>query len=205
MSEAYPDKTIIGLTGNIAVGKSLALAQLAALGAATIDADAVAHAVMRAGGPAYAPVLAAFGHGILGADGEIDRAALGAIVFADDAQLRRLEAISHPAIRQEIDRLIREAEADVVAIEAIKLLEGGLKNLVDAVWVVNASEARQLGRLLDQRGLTRAQAARRIALQNSQADKLRQAHVVIENEGDIEDLRAQVTRAWQKLTAEKNG
>ena len=205
MSEAYPDKTIIGLTGNIAVGKSLALAQLAALGAATIDADAVAHAVMRPSGPAYAPVLAAFGHGILGADGEIDRAALGAIVFADDAQLRRLEAISHPAIRREIDRLIREAEADVVAIEAIKLLEGGLKNLVDAVWVVNASEARQLGRLLDQRGLTRAQAARRIALQNSQADKLRQAHVVIENEGDIEDLRAQVTRAWQKLTAEKNG
>ena len=202
MSESYPNKTIIGLTGNIAVGKSLVLAQLADLGAATIDADAVAHAVMRAGGPAYAPVLEAFGDGILDPDGEIDRAALGAIVFADDAQLRRLEAISHPAIRREIARQIREAEADVVAIEAIKLLEGGLKQLVDAVWVVNAGAARQLERLLDRRGLTRAEARKRIALQNSQAEKLRQADVVIENDGDIQALRAQVTQAWAEFRAE---
>ena len=140
----------------------------------------------------------------LGADGEIDRAALGAIVFADEAALRRLEAISHPAIQREIARLVREADADVVAIEAIKLLEGELKDLVDAVWVVNAGAARQLRRLMDRRGLTRAEAQKRIALQNSQAEKLRQADVVIENEGDIESTRAQVTRAWQKLTAEKN-
>ncbi len=204
MNETFAGKTLIGLTGNIAVGKSLVLAELAALGAAAIDADAVAHAVMRAGGPAYAPVLAAFGDGVLGADGEIDRAALGAIVFADEAALRRLEAISHPAIRREIARLVREADADVVAIEAIKLLEGELKDLVDAVWVVNAGEARQLRRLMDRRGLTLAEAQKRIALQNSQAEKLRQADVVIENEDDIESTRAQVTRAWQKLTAEKN-
>ena len=113
MSERYPDKTIIGLTGNIAVGKSLVLGQLAGLGAAVVDADRVAHQVLRQGGAAYAPVLAAFGRDILGADGEIARGKLGAIVFADPSQLRRLEAITHPAIRLEIDRRIRGAEADV--------------------------------------------------------------------------------------------
>ncbi|MCY3780125.1 MAG: dephospho-CoA kinase [Chloroflexi bacterium] len=195
-------KRVIGLTGNIAVGKSLALAMLAELGAATIDADAVAHQVLRKGGAAYAPVVEAFGSGILGADGEIERSALGAIVFADEAALRRLEAISHPAVRREIRRMVMEAEADVVVIEAIKLLEGELKEQVDAVWVVNASEARRLERLMEARGMSRAEAARRIALQNSQAEKVRRADVVIENEGDIEALRAQVAQEWDRFTTE---
>ncbi len=202
MSKAYPDKKIIGLTGNIAVGKSLVMALLAELGAATIDADEVAHQVLRKGGAAYAPAVEAFGTGILDADGEIERAALGAIVFADAAALRRLEAISHPAIRREIGRLVRDAQADVVVIEAIKLLEGELKDKVDAVWVVNAGEARQLQRLMRTRGMTREEAARRIALQNSQAEKVRQADAVIENEGHIEALRAQVARAWKDFTTE---
>ena len=202
MGEAFAGVRVIGLTGNIAVGKSLVLAMLAELGAATIDADAVAHQVLRKDGAAYAPAVEAFGSGILGADGEIDRAALGAIVFADEAQLRRLEAISHPAIRREIERLVMEAEADVVAVEAIKLLEGELRNKVGAVWVVNASEARQLERLMGAREMTREEAARRIALQNSQAEKVRQADVVIENEGDIEALRARVEREWKRFTTE---
>ncbi len=198
VSRAFPGKTVIGLTGNIAVGKSAVMALLAEFGAAVIDADTVAHRVLRADGAAYAPVIAAFGSGILGADGEIERAALGKIVFADDARLRRLEAITHPAIRQEISRLARESSADVVVIEAIKLLEGELKHQVDAIWVVNASEARQLERLISRRGMSADEAARRIALQNSQAEKLRQADVIIENDADLDALRARVKQAWAR-------
>ena len=199
MSERYPDKTIIGLTGNIAVGKSLALGALAELGAAVIDADQVAHQVLLRGGAAYEAVLDAFGRGILGADGEIQRGALADVVFADPAQLRRLEAITHPAIRLEIDRRIRGAKADVLVIEAIKLLEGDLKNAVDAVWVVDASRENQLQRLTAERGMSPAEARRRIDGQNSQADKLRQADTIIANDGSAADTRAQIERAWATL------
>ena len=199
MSERYPDKTIIGLTGNIAVGKSLALGALEELGAAVIDADQVAHQVLLRGGAAYSAVLAAFGRGILGADGQIQRGALADIVFADPTQLRRLEAITHPAIRLEIDRRIRGAKADVLVIEAIKLLEGDLKNAVDAVWVVDASRQNQLQRLVSERGMSADEARRRIDGQNSQADKLRQADTIIANDGSAADTRAQIKRAWAAL------
>ena len=204
MSERYPDKTIIGLTGNIAVGKSLVLAQLAALGAAVIDADQVAHQVLRRGGAAFEPVLEAFGDGILGADGEIERGKLGGLVFADPAQLKRLERITHPAIRQAIDRRIRSAAADVVVIEAIKLLEGDLKNAVDAVWVVDAAPATQQRRLMSERGMSPSEAMRRIELQNSQADKLKQADLIISNDGGLDVLRAQVERAWQRVCSRES-
>ena len=192
-------RTIIGLTGNIAVGKSAVLALLAEMGAEAVDADQVAHQVLRADGAAYAAVVKAFGSGILGADGEIMRGELGKIVFAEPAQLRRLEAITHPAIRQEIVQRLREAEAPVVAVEAIKLLEGPLKDRVDQIWVVHAGEALQKTRLMETRGLSEAEAARRIALQNSQGDKLRQADLVIRNEGDLACLRAQVEAACQAV------
>ena len=202
MSKRYPQKYLIGLTGNIAVGKSLVRQMLEGWGAATIDADRVAHAVMRKGEGTYADIVAAFGEGILGPDGEIARSALAAIVFADPAKLKRLEAITHPAVRREIDRMIQAAAQPIIVIEAIKLLEGDLKQAVDAVWVVNASPRTQLRRLRHERGMTAAEAKSRMAPQNSQAEKLRQADVVIENEGDIEALRTQVTQAWQKLTTE---
>ncbi len=199
MSRRGPGKRLIGLTGNIAVGKSLVRELLAQLGAVTIDADQVAHQVIRRGAAAYDDIIAAFGAGILADDGEISRAALGKIVFADPARLKQLEGITHPAIRQRIAQLIQEADAPVVVIEAIKLLEGELKNAVDSVWVVDASRPSQLKRLTLQRGLTAAEAQRRIALQNSQAEKLRQADVIIRNDGAIEDTRAQVERAWRAL------
>ena len=196
MSERYPGKYLIGLTGNIAVGKSLAREMLAELGAATIDADHIAHQVIHRGEAAYDDIIAAFGDGILDDDGEIVRAALGEIVFADPARLKQLEAISHPAIRHRIDQLIRDADTPVVVIEAIKLLEGELKHAVDSVWVVDASPQTQLQRLMTARGMTERAAERRIALQNSQADKLRAADVIIRNDGDARDTRAQVERAW---------
>src|SRR5438105_709587 len=105
----YHGKTLIGLTGNIACGKSTIVRELRTLGAHTIDADERIHDILRKGGPAYAPVVAEFGQGILGADGEIDRRALGMIVFSDPDKLHRLEEIEHPIVRKliadEIERV----------------------------------------------------------------------------------------------------
>ncbi len=196
MNQRYPGKYLIGLTGNIAVGKSLVRGRLAELGAATIDADTVAHQVMLKGEAAYDQIIANFGSDILDANGEINRAALGKIVFADPARLKQLEAITHPAIRRQIEQLIRAAPQVVIVIEAIKLLEGSWKNAVDAVWVVDAPPKLQVQRLIEERGLARDDANQRIAAQNKQADKLRQADVIIDNSGSIAETRAQVKRHW---------
>ena len=204
MSAVWPHKFIIGLTGNIATGKSLARRLLEELGAATIDADQVAHEVMARGQPAHAAIVQAFGAGILSADGEIVRSQLGDIVFTDPAALRQLEAITHPAVRQRIDELVRAAEPDVVVIEAIKLLEGALRQAVDVVWVVDAPPALQLARLLEQRGMTKAQAQQRIAAQNSQADKLAAADIIIRNHGSLADTRAQIQAAWQRTINQRD-
>ncbi len=199
MSAAWTGKTIIGLTGNIAMGKSLARQLLKELGAFTIDADQVAHSVIRRGQPAHAAIVQTFGSCVLGADDEIDRSKLGEIVFAEPTALRQLEAITHPAVRRRIEALVRAAEADVVVIEAIKLLEGALREAVDAVWVVDAPPASQLSRLVEQRGMTKAVAQQRIAAQNSQAEKLAAADVIIRNAGSLAEMRAQVMAAWHKM------
>ena len=127
------------------------------------------------------------------------RAALGEIVFADQAKLRLLESITHPAIRERIHQGIRSAQQPVLVIEAIKLLEGDLRQVVDAVWVVNATRETQLQRLMSGRGLSEDIARQRIASQNKQADKLRQADVIIENDGDLEATREQVRRHWAEI------
>lgn len=199
VSARYPGKYLIGLTGNIAVGKSRVRELLSELGAAAIDADHIAHEVLAKGDATYDAVVAAFGAGILNHDGEIERRSLGAIVFADPARLKQLENITHPAIRARIDQWIREAEERIVVVEAIKLLEGELKRAVDSIWVVDAAPETQLRRLMKERRLSEAEAQRRIDLQNSQADKLRQADLIISNDGDIADTRAQVTRAWHAI------
>lgn len=199
MSSRWPGKYVIGLTGNIAVGKSLVRQCLQELGAYAIDADRVAHQVMMSGTPAFQAILAAFGPQILGSDGQVDRAALGKIVFSDLAALKRLEAITHPVIHETIDRLVKHSEKEVAVIEAIKLLEGRLKDAVDAVWVVHAAPQTQHQRLISQRGLSPEEARQRIQAQNSQADKIRQADVVIHNDGDIADTLKQVQAHWPPI------
>ncbi|MCY4021059.1 MAG: dephospho-CoA kinase [Chloroflexi bacterium] len=199
MSARYPDKYLIGLTGNIAVGKSLVRQFLVDLGAAAVDADRVAHQVILRGGPAFDDVVKEFGLDVIGADGEINRAALGKIVFANQMELRALEAITHPPIRERIHQLIRSAKQRVVVIEAIKLLEGDLRQVVDAVWVVNAAPQTRLKRLMSERGLSEDIARQRIASQNKQEDKLRQADVIIENDGDVAETRDQVQRHWRDI------
>ena len=199
MSSRWLGKYVIGLTGNIAVGKSLVRQRLQELGAYAIDADRIAHQVMMPGGPAFQAILAAFGPQILGSDGQVDRAALGKIVFSDLAALKRLEAITHPVIHETIDRLVKHSEKEVAVIEAIKLLEGRLKDAVDAVWVVHAAPQTQHQRLISQRGLSPEEARQRIQAQNSQADKIRQADVVIHNDGDMVDTLKQVQAHWPPI------
>ncbi|NOX62116.1 MAG: dephospho-CoA kinase [Chloroflexi bacterium] len=194
-----PDKTIIGLTGNIGVGKSTVLHMLARRGAHIIDADKVAHQVMAPGGRAYDAIVSAFGERILNEKGEIDRSILGDMVFSDQNKLAQLERIVHPAVYAAILDEIERADADIVVIEAIKLLESGMTlGLCDQVWVVTAPVETQIQRLMQDRNMSREEAERRMAMQSPQTFKVSQADVVIDNSGTLDELEAQVEAAWRK-------
>jgi dephospho-CoA kinase len=193
----YHGKALLGLTGNIACGKSTVLRQLQSLGAHTIDADALIHVILRKGGPAYWPVVSEFGPGILDADGEIDRRALGRIVFADPELLRTLERIEHPIVRRVIDDEIAEAAEPVVALDAIKLIESGWADKCDVVWVVTCDREQQLERLMRTRGYSLEEAEGRIDAQAPQEEKVARADVVIDNSGALEETRGQVVAVWE--------
>lgn len=193
------DKCLLGLTGNIAVGKSTVLGMLEALGAAVIDADALVHELRAPGAAGYQPMIDLLGEDILQADGNVDRAKLAARAFGEPGVLRQLEALFHPLVQQEVAARVAASEKRVVVIEAIKLLEGRLKHDIEAVWVVDATPDTRIERLVTMRGLRRETAARRVAGQNPQAEKLAQADVIIHNDGDLDATWAQVIRAWDAL------
>ena len=190
---------LIGLTGNIGTGKSTVARMLADLGAMVLDADALVHDLQRKGTPAYGAIVAEFGPGILRADGEIDRPALGAIVFDDPSRLRALEAIVHPAVAVESARRLSEAATDVVVYEAIKLIEAGRHAMCDAVWVVTAPREVQVERLMRDRVMSESEASRRIDAQPPPEEKLKHATVVIDNGGSLAATRAQVERAYAAI------
>jgi dephospho-CoA kinase len=192
-------KYLIGLTGNIATGKSTVAGMLSDLGATVVDADALTHELQRKGTPTYAAIVAAFGQGILDPSGEIDRRALGAIVFSDPDQLRRLEAIVHPAVAIESQRRIVEASTSIVVYEAIKLLEAGRASMCDSIWVVTARPEVQLKRLMRDRNLSEAEARQRIEAQPPQSKKIKQAQVVIDNSGSLTETRRQVEAAFKSI------
>lgn len=195
----WQGKYVIGITGNIATGKSLVRKMLQqGLGAYTIDADGLAHRAMLPNAPAYRPVVASFGTWILGQDKRIDRSRLAAVAFSHPAALARLEAVTHPIIRQAIDTLIRGAKQKIVVVEAIKLLESPLAEGMDAIWVVDADPEKQIERLMRDRKLTEQQARLRMETQGSQADKITKATVVINNNGDPNQTWNQVKAAWAK-------
>jgi dephospho-CoA kinase len=194
----WEGKYVIGLTGNIAMGKSLVRRMLEHLGAYTVDADGLAHQAMAPGAPAYKPVVITFGQWILDSEKRVDRSKLGAVAFAHPEALARLEAITHPIVGQAIDTLIRRTRHKVVVVEAIKLLEGQLADQMDAIWVVDASEEKQLERLA-KRNLPRLEALKRIRVQNPQTDKLARANVVISNNGSPEETWQQVRVAWSQI------
>jgi dephospho-CoA kinase len=187
---------LIGLTGNIATGKSEVGRTLEELGARVIDADQVAHEVMRPGGDAYGAVVAAFGREILDAEGQVDRRKLGAIVFRDAYALRRLEEAVHPAVLAEVAERIAQATGPVVVVEAIKLIEAGMHHDCDSLWVVTAPRDLQIARLVASRGWTEAEAALRVDAQPPQARKAALADVVIVNDAGLEELHARVREAF---------
>jgi len=193
----------IGLTGNIGAGKSTVLRMLTKLGAEVIDADRIAHQVTQPGGPAYEPVVQAFGPEIVRADGTIDRAKLGDIAFQNPAALKRLESLTHPAVGRIIAQQLAKTEASVVVIEAIKLIEAGMHTSGDALWIVTAARERQIERLMATRQLKRSEAEARIDAQPPIEPKLPLADVVIENNGTIDGLWEQVRSAWEHIPEEE--
>lgn len=196
----------IGLTGNIATGKSTVARILAELGAYVIDADLLVHELLRPGSGVHRGVIERFGPDVVRPTGEIDRAALGAIVFADPAALADLERLVHPAVVRRTLELLARSEADVRVIEAIKLLEAEMQRHCDAVWVVVASRELQMRRLMETRGLSLEEAQLRIDAQPPAEEKVARADVVIDNGSSLEETRAQVEQAWRALpTATTSG
>jgi len=192
-------KYLIGLTGNIATGKSTVAKMLSELGATVIDADALVHELQHKGTPVYDAIVAAFGSGILDQSGEIDRQALGSIVFANAEQLRVLEAIIHPAVIIEGQNRIVTATTRIVVYEAIKLIEVGRAAMCDSIWVVVAAPNVQLERLMRNRKMNEAVARQRIEAQPPQSEKIKWATVVIDNSGSFEETRRQVKVAFEAI------
>ena len=189
------DKTIIGITGNIATGKSVVRRMLANAGALGLDADVIANRMIYPQGAAYPDVVKAFGEKILTENGEISRPRLGEIVFQDPDQLTKLESIIHPAVTRAILRRIDLSQTPIIALEAIKLLEAGLDEICDAVWVSHVPRKTQLERLLQTRGLTETEALSRIEAQPPQDEKFDQADVLINTQGDFKSTWAQIQAA----------
>ncbi len=195
---------IIGITGPIATGKSAVDGMLRDLGAdPVIDGDRVVHELYRDSRPLQERLVALFGPEVMGADGTIDRRALGEQVFGDPTALRRLEEIVHPAVRAEVRRRLNETNAtrpDAVAVvDAVKLLQGDLARLCTARWWVAADRAEQARRLVENRGYSHEEAARRLAAQPRLEDYRDQVDLVIDNSGPLDDIRRQVEAAWRAL------
>ncbi|BBW95303.1 dephospho-CoA kinase [Geobacillus icigianus] len=195
----------IGLTGGIASGKSTVSAMMRQLGLPVIDADEAARAVVRPGEDAYRQIVAAFGPGILQKNGDIDRAKLGAIVFSDEAERTKLNAIVHPAVRRrmlaEKEELVR-AGAKTIVLDIPLLFESGLTDWVDKVLVVFVDEETQLRRLMARNGFTKEEALARIRAQWPLAEKVKRADAVLDNNGTIEETRRQllaVLETWGAL------
>ena len=197
---SVPGKYIIGLTGNIATGKSVVRRMLEHLGAYTIDADALSHRAIAKGAPGYQPVIDEFGKWILDKNGEINRSKLGSVVFRDPAALAELEGIIHPLVGQAITVLVKRASQPIAVVEAIKLLESELRKVCDSVWVTYAPEEVQIERLIRKRSLTREDAQQRISLQAAQGEKIAAANVVIRNTSSYDDLWKQITTIWKQIS-----
>jgi dephospho-CoA kinase len=190
----------VGLTGGIASGKSTVSAILRELGAVVIDADELAREVVEKGTPGLAAVVEEFGTDLLTPEGDLDRAAMGALVFADESARRRLEAIVHPLVFERIVDLEAHAPDGAVVVHDIPLLaESGRSDTFDAVIVVDAPPELQVERMLRDRGWTEAEARARIAAQASPEDRRAVATYVIENTGTLEDLHREVETIYAQL------
>jgi dephospho-CoA kinase len=197
---------LVGLTGGIGTGKSTVSTMLRALGAVVIDADVLAREVVAPGEPTLARIVAEFGRGILRADGTLDRRALGAIVFADPAKRKRLEALTHPQIRERFASRLAEIAAHgfhgIAFFDAPVMIESGTYKNMDRLVVVVADEATQIARLMERDRMSRDEALARIRSQMPLSEKARLADYVIDNSGDRAITEKQVKRMYAALTAE---
>jgi dephospho-CoA kinase len=195
-------KHVIGVTGNIACGKSSVLDVLEELGAETMDGDIMVHQMMGPGSMLADPIRRRFGDSVIADDGSIIRPELGKIVFSDPEALADLEAIIHPLVVAEKRAAIYRPGPDVLVLDAIKLFEAGMAEDCDEVWVVDCTRENQIARLIRRNGIDRAEAERRINAQPPQEEKVARADLVIDNNGDLDALRRQVVAAWERLTAQ---
>jgi dephospho-CoA kinase len=192
----------VALTGGIASGKTTVAGMLTELGVVVIDSDLLAREVVEPGTPGLSAVAEEFGSQVLDADGRLDRTALGAVVFADGAARRRLEAILHPLIRARAAEIETASPPGVLVVHDIPLLvESGQAELFDAVLVVDVPVPTQVERMMRDRGWTREQAEARVAAQADREARLRAATHVIENTGTRDDLRERVTEVVGELVS----
>jgi dephospho-CoA kinase len=190
---------VIGLTGPIAAGKSQVSAFLAELGAEVIDADAVYRELITPPSQLLDRVADRFGPGVLDDSGALNRGALGKIVFNDPLELAALEALTHPAVIAEVRARIKRSTSDVVVNEAIRLVESGMANHVDALWLVDADPDVRLRRLMARNSLDERTARARLAVSQPALPDGLTFDVVIDNSGSLEETRAAVMRAWERL------
>ena len=193
----------VGLTGGIASGKSTVSRCLAGLGAVVVDADAIARELQEPGAPGLAAVVAHFGERVLDRDtGQLDRAALAALVFSDREELDALNGIMHPLVRAEAARLAATVPTGGVLVQDIPLLvETGQHTDMDRVLVVEAPEDERVRRMVADRGMDPHEARRRMAAQASDAQRRAVATTVFDNSGTREDLERQVRQWWEAETA----
>ncbi|MFN6960787.1 MAG: dephospho-CoA kinase [Rhodocyclaceae bacterium] len=194
---------VVGLTGGIGSGKSAAAERFAARGVPVVDTDAISRALTGPGGAAVVPIRAAFGAGVITADGALDRAAMRRIAFADPMARKRLESILHPLIRAESEaRLCRLASAEYAILVVPLLIESGaFRSRVDRVCVVDCPEELQIARVMARSGLSRDEILAIIAAQASREERLAAADDVIDNTQGLADLDAQVARLHEKYRA----
>lgn len=194
---------LIGLTGGIASGKSVVSARLRELGAVIVDADAIAREVVEPGQPALGRIVKEFGPEILAEDGRLDRARLGAMIFADPALRARLDQIIHPEVKriaqERIHETARKNEGAIVVYDVPLLVEAGVdaEHPFDLIVVVDATPEIRIERLVEIRGMSREDAKRRILSQAEDSDRLAIADVVIDANGELQDTLDQVDALWE--------
>ena len=192
----------VGLTGGIGSGKSAVSAELTTHGAVVIDADAIAREVVEPGTPGLARVVAEFGEQVLTEDGRLNRPKLGELVFADESQLSRLNAIVHPLVGERSGQLMEQALADnaeIVVYDVPLLVENGLGPLYDVVVVVDAPDELRVERVATDRGMPREQVWARVRSQAGRETRLAAADLVVDNSGSLQDLRDRVSDLWTEL------
>lgn len=200
MEKDKPATLSVGLTGGIGSGKSEVLNRLKARGATVVDADLAARRVVEPGTDGYDAVVKEFGSEVVGPDGALDRPKLGTVVFADPERLAALNAIVHPRVAALMAEWADAApEGGIVVYDIPLLVEGGADRGYAAVIVVDADEEVRYARLLANRGMSRADAAARMAAQASRDDRLAAADYVIANNGSLEDLDQETDRVWSEL------